>query len=57
MLIKKLTITYSYFASLADGYFVPVGEDGCTHLVIEESYSLDLTTESVKATFVVKQEV
>ncbi|XP_066924148.1 protein ECT2-like [Clytia hemisphaerica] len=39
-----------------DGHFVPVGEDGCTHLVIEESYSLDLTTESVKATFVVKQE-
>ena len=34
-----------------------VGEKGCTHLVLEESYSFDVSADSVKASFVVKQEV
>lgn len=32
-------------------------EEDCTHLVIEESYKLDLATGLLKATHVVKQEV
>ena len=40
-----------------DGTCVEFGENACTHLVLEESYSFDLTPEAVKATFVVKQEV
>lgn len=38
------------------GNHVAVGENGCTHLVIEESYNLDLSSDNVKATHVVKQE-
>lgn len=39
------------------GHYLPVGDERCTHLVVEESTVKDLPFEPLKKLYVVKQEV
>ncbi|XP_009864765.1 PREDICTED: protein ECT2-like, partial [Apaloderma vittatum] len=39
------------------GHYLPVGDERCTHLVVEESTVKDLPFEPLKKLYIVKQEV
>ena len=39
------------------GEYVAIGSDGCTHLVVDETYGHELPQQTLKAVHVVKQEV
>lgn len=45
-----------FFCNLG-GHYLPVGDERCTHLVVEESTVKDLPFEPLKKLYVVKQEV